>query len=352
MSFAGANEQRSARARGGGEGAQYTHAHAPSSARSEYENTPFTNRGVDNTHSSQPSFSVHWLTGTTYLEFADVYLLLSNLLEGADFMAFDYGINRYRKMFVTLGGIKLLCDPADKETMPPVCVVVPGQGCEILGFEKLQELARILKPTRLDLAFDGAPFSPFFLYEQYKQGNVRTRVRNHDYVHPKTNKAKHWSIERNPNGDTFYLGSKASTWYLCAYDERGWTRLELRLSGERAELAYEALIGDAEQFKQTSLGWLREFCDFVDAKADSNKARAPLLSFWSEFIGSIERVKMSLAAKVADTLEKTVNWIHNQVSASLVIYFKLGHSLQSLLELGESNIRDRHRALLAMVGCT
>lgn len=170
--------------------------------------TPITNRGVENTSSSQQAFSVHWLTGTTHLPIEDTRKYMSTLLEGAGYVEFDYGINRYRKMLVTLGGIKLLYDPALPDTMPPVCVVVPGQGCEILGLAKLQEVARILEPTRLDLAFDGAPFSPFFLYDQYKKGNVRTRVRAHDYVHPKTQKAKHWSIERNPNGDTFYLGSK------------------------------------------------------------------------------------------------------------------------------------------------
>jgi hypothetical protein len=54
---------------------------------------------------------------------------------------------------------------------------------------------------------------------------------------------------------------------------------------------------------------------------------------------------------VAETIERTVRWIQDQVSASLVIYFKLGHSFQELLEIGEERFRNRHRALLAMAGC-
>lgn len=143
-----------------------------------------------------------------------------------------------------------------------------------------------------------------------------------------------------------------NTWYLCAYDERGWTRLELRLSGERAELAHEALTGDPDDLKHIALGWLRDFCDFVNVDLATNKTRAPLMNFWADFIGSIERVKMTLGGKVTDTIKKTMNWIHNQVSASLVTYFKPGHSLQELLGIGETNMRDIHRALLAMAGCT
>jgi hypothetical protein len=309
---------------------------------------PITNRGVEVTRgqgtkagASALSFSIHWLTGTTYLPEDDVLGMLSQLLDGSDYVILDYGVNRYRKTYLTLGGIKVLVNPGDPDTMPPVCVIVPGQGCEILGTSKLQELAKILKPTRVDFAFDGAPFTPGELLEHFEAGNVRTRVRRDAFE---------WC--RNKKGTTLYLGSRASTWHMCAYDERGWTRLELRLTGERAEKTYQALTGDTEQLKFTALGWLREFCDFVDRSREANASRAPLLPTWQTFVEGIERVSMRLAGNVAPTIERVVQWIEHQVSATLATYCKLGHSVQTLLGMGNKRMTGKHRALLIASGAS
>ena len=237
---------------------------------------PTTNRGAQVTH-RDINFGIHWLTGTTYLPEVEVLELLSNLLDGADYITHNFGVNRYKKTYETVNGIKVLVDPANPETMPPVCVIVTGQGCERLGLKSIQTLASILKPTRIDFAFDGVPFTPQELFNHYKKNNVRTRVRRFDYHPPNGKKARHWSYHQNGSGNTFYLGSQQSTQHLCCYDERGFTRMELRFKGERAEKAYEALTGDSNQLKLTALGWLREHVDFVDNSSSDNVSRQTLL---------------------------------------------------------------------------
>ena len=240
---------------------------------------PSTKRGVENTetlktidgqtvdYASQMGFRVHWMEGNTYLELSDVLKHLVASTGYTDHISSDRYINKYKTVHSFLGGaIKVLSEPAIPETMPDCHMIITGQGCDALGHEKLKELSSILKPTRMDLAFDYAPFTPKQLYEWAEQGQVRCRAKKHGW---------HSSGDRYYKDNTFYLGTRESTWHLCAYDERGYTRIELRLRKERAELAYNALMDSYQHFKDTSLGWLREFCDFIDTSTDSNKSRAP-----------------------------------------------------------------------------
>lgn len=302
---------------------------------------PGTNRGVEITSARQMAFSVHWLTGTTHLPEADVLDLVSRLLNGADFVVLPYGINRYRRSVVTVGGLRVLTEPADPATMPPICVVAPGEACEALGLVGVQELASILKPTRVDLAFDGAPFSPRELLGWVEAGDYRCR-------------SKSWSWHRSRGareGQTLQLGSRASSWHLCAYDERGWTRMELRLSGERAEQAYSALVGTPEALRSAALGWLREFVDFVDRSADRNVSRCPLLPEWGAFVAGIERLAMHLSGTTAPLLDRTVSWLREQVAPSLAMVELAGVNVRQLVAGGRERLRLRHRAMLAGAGC-
>jgi hypothetical protein len=125
--------------------------------------------------------------------------------------------------------------------------------------------------------------------------------------------------------------------------------LELRLKDERAEQAYNALVGEPELFKLTALGWLREFVDFVDASASSNISRAPLLPVWEAFIGMVARVAMQLVGNAAPSVERVKRWIEHQVSATLALYRRLcgPTSISALLKLGNTRMRGRHYALLA-----
>lgn len=298
--------------------------------------SPGTNRGAEITAPSAPC-SVHWLAGTTWLPFEQVFDLLRAVLDGADFVKLERGMNGYSEAWLSVGGLKVLTDPA----RPDIHVIAPGRACELLGFTKLQQLAAILRPSRLDIAFDGAPFTPREMAEWARQGNIRCRSRKRGFYDG-----------LDGSGDTLYLGSSASSWYLCAYDKRGFTRLELRLTGERAEQAYNALMGEPEVFKLAALGWLRQFCDFVDTTAGSNISRAPLLPVWEAFIGMVARVAMHLTGNAAPSVERVKRWIEHQVSATLVLYRRLfgPTSISTLLRLGNTRMRGRHYALLAQAG--
>lgn len=301
------------------------------------EETPGTNRGVELTG----AFSVHWLQGTTYLPEEDVLDVVHQLTEGGDFVA-TKGRDFYAKGYRTVGNITVYVEPLDPATMPPVYVQVPGQGCEFLGLSKVQKLAEIIRPSRVDLAFDGAPFTPEQASEWTRQGNIRCRARNRQFVD---------DLSEVPEGNTLQLGSRASTRQLVMYDRRGFTRVELRLKGDRAELAYEALTGPAEALRLTALGWLQDFVDFVDTAKDSNVSRAPRLPLWEAFVSGAVRVRMALEGAPELTLERAVEWVRHQVAPTLAMLEAAGHDLvASFVRPARARLRGRHAAILAGVG--
>jgi len=300
------------------------------------QSTPATNRGVENTE----AFNVHWLTGTTYLDEIDVLDAVHRVTGGADFVRLKGGRNFYGTVYGTVGGLKVLTDPLEPGTMPPVCVDVPGKACEFLGLAKVQELAAILKPTRVDLAFDGAPFTPAVLAAAVREGNIRCRAQ-----------VRTFTEGLDGAGDTLQLGSRSSSQQLVVYDRRGFTRSELRLKGERAELAYEALTGPPEALREAAMGWLSEFVGFVDASKDGNVSRAPALPFWEAFVAGVDRLRMSLSSGAALTLERTRAWIDAQVAPSLAMLEAAGVDLiLSVVGPARARLRGRHRAILVGAG--
>ena len=303
--------------------------------------TPPTNRGVEN----KLDIMVHHITGTT--DEAEDYVLdvVSDLLDGADYQRIDKPLNMYGTRFITLAGIMVLCNPFDSETMPAVCVVIPGSGCELLGLQKIRSLHGLLNLTRLDLAFDGGEFSPAMVRDMFLAGEVKTRVRRGS-----------WDWRENAEGRTVYLGSRQSTAYMRVYDRRGFNRIELELKEGRADTTFELLFSTehsesefVQSFSRTSVGVLRGFIDFI-VPHSSNNALAALNPLWEKLTQGFERLVIKLAPRPAATIQKVHDWIEGQVSAMLVTYQMTGKSLNALYKLGKSKMTDRHRSLVLQSG--
>lgn len=285
--------------------------------------------------------SLHWLAGSFDQPFDEIAELIRSLTDGGEFFVLPHGKFGYKSAYLSLGGLLVLTDPGSPE-MPQVHVSAPGQACEYLGLEKLRILfCNAINLTRVDIAFDGYEETPAQLAQWVEEGNIRTR-------------AKRESCEFTRNlgggGNRLYIGSISSTWSLCAYDSRGFTRLELRLKKERAALFQPILLGDLLDLPKIAVGLLREFVDFVDRSSAKNASRTNLLPSWKAFTMGLERVKMKLQGQAQLTIEQMVNWIEHQVAASLAVYYKLGFSVENLLQIGNRRMRKRHHGLLAIAG--
>lgn len=280
----------------------------------------------------------HCLRATYEQSESEVLELVNDLTDGGYRESHRRGGFGYRSHHEFEHGLKVYVEPG-ADNMPPVLVDVPGQACEALGHEKLQILACNGKLTRVDVAFDGAPFTLREMREWVKQGDVRTKAK----------KGKFWEdIWGNPDGETLYLGSRSSERYLRAYDRRGDVRLELELKGDMAEAFKPVLLSPPEDFPRLSVGVLRDYVDFVHREATSNVSRAPLLDAWEAFTQALEKVKIRMRGVVVDTLERPREWLYRQVAPTLAMCQQAGMSVEELIRNGERRMRRRHRRLVAM----
>lgn len=280
---------------------------------------------------------VHWFTGTTALEDIEVLDHVSQTCGGAEFEVIDGWKWGYQKRYRTIEGVEVMTDPHQPDQMPPVCVNVPGAACDWLGAERIQQLASITKPTRVDFAWDDCPFTVQEFGGWIEAGNMRTRFRK---------ATSHTPLLGN-DGNTATLGTASSTGQVVVYDRRGPVRLEMRLRGERAEHAYEMLMLPPPQWSGSFLEVLRGLVDFVDRSGATRADRAPLLPSWKAFLDGAARVVVALTGRVAPSLERVRDWMERQVAKSLHMLTESGYSLGELLELGRRRMRPSDRILLS-----
>ena len=234
-------------------------------------------------------------------------------------------------------------------------MIADGHACESIGYDALRMIYNTLemKATRLDVAVDHCPFSPDDLRREWVSDNVRTNCKPVKKAKPGREHIRTCKWDSSPTGDTFYMSSRKSSVFARCYDERGFTRFELEMKGERATKAATLIFADSEQLKQRTMGMIRELVDFVDAKSDTNRSRCTLLPFWRAFITKFERVKVQLTPRPEITLDRIKNWIEGQVAPSLALYEMACGSRDSyddvrrdLRRIGLKRLQLRQKALL------
>lgn len=281
----------------------------------------------------------HWFTGVTELDVAEVLDFVNDACGG-------YGFEvkgekwRYGVRYVSAEGIEVMADPLG-DGMPAVCVNVPGSGCEWLGAEGVQKLASICKPTHVDFAWTGAPFTVQDVDAWLTEGQVHTRARVAERHGPV------WTGVPG-HGNTVTLGTKGSSWMLRVYDRRGPVRAELRLMGERAEAVYGLLMADPTEWSGGFLSVLRGLVDFVHRSPGQRGDRSALLPSWEAFVRGAERVVVRLESRVSGSLDRAEAWLERQVAATLWAYHRAGGSVRRILKVGGAMAVDRHRRRAAV----
>lgn len=282
---------------------------------------------------------VHWLSGTTFLDEDEVASFVDGLMPGFGFEVSERGMWGYRRRLTGAGGLVILSEPG-QEDMPPVCVVASGSVCEFMGAERVRALASVLKPTRVDFAWDGVPFTVRDVASWISDGNTRTRARKARLFAP--------LLEGPGDGRTVELGTRNSTWMLDVYDRRGPVRAELRLKGERAEAAWSVLQLDPVEWSAAFLEVLRGLVDFVDRSQAARVEDCPLLPSWEAFVVGAQRLVVNLTGKVAPSFERAREWVFYQVSATLNALVEAGLPLREVMYEGRRRTQQKHRALAAV----
>lgn len=278
------------------------------------------------------SAGLHWLRGTCDLDEETVLGALSEICGGLSFEVLPSGRYQYGRRVRSVEGLTVLSEPFDPETMPAVCVEVPGAACEFLGAEKLAAIAGLLKLTRVDFAWDGVPFTVADTRSWVEARHMRTRL----------SKAVAYEAlgPRRPgrDGDSVTLGSRESA-QLCVYDRRGPVRAELRLYGDRAAHAGSVLALPVSEWSRAFLGLLRGVVDFVDRSEAVRGEDCPLLPSWAQFVSGAARVVVKLAGAAAPSLERAREWVMTQVAKTLHMLTVAGVRVEDVLERGRSRMR-------------
>jgi len=219
------------------------------------------------------------------------------------------------------------------------------------------------KVTRLDLAFDDRPAvsgeCSTLSYEKFMEclqsGDLLSRMRNYQVVHDKVKIGK--VFDAATQGWTIYVGSRCSNSFIRIYNkaaeqavEGPWVRVELVVKGDKAPVFARAW--QAKGFASGyAVGLLLGLLDFKERVDDSNKSRWPTAAFWTDFLGTFEKVTVKVTAKMRSA-EQTRRWVFRQVAPALaVLDLVWGNNIWlSLVEDGASRLQPIHYSMVLAAG--
>jgi hypothetical protein len=256
-------------------------------------------------------FTIHGAEVTVFDSLENVaHVLASEFFD--DFNVFDEdAISRFEDLGPAKFYGRLLKGPCgifiraeNKLGASHVSIEFKGESFEVYGMApfarlltRLHESGQRWHCTRLDNAWDGVEFTPDKVFRALKRGHVRSLAQRDTITQFDT------PFGENA-GKTTYFGRRGSADFLRVYDRRETgTRLEHECRRGRAKLLGLMLVHTPlARWHEIGLAHLRDFVDFVKRSPDENVTRAKPLKFWSKFVGSVERIHVSMS-DLASTLK-------------------------------------------------
>ena len=291
-------------------------------------------------------FRVHWLAITIWGS-ADYALKLWEVwFEKSLGVMQDqgFGVRLYQKLYKALAEAKLCVSPrfanAEDEHSLHFHLVFPGLACQALHPKIIQEFILVMSRTekfqltRLDLAWDGVPFTPEDLDQAGQKKLIRT------YAKRETFNYELYRYKPREDGQIghsiFRMGSRKSSRYLRVYSLHGPVRLEMETKDERADLiARDVLIHQPDEWSEKAIPHLR---DFFDIEAD----------YWWEFIQQHARANRTITDARTKEMSRISDWLFKQVSPSLSVLIDIygEGAVKALLAAGRNKRGNRFDSLL------
>jgi DNA relaxase NicK len=327
---------------------------------------PFTQQASQRLRQGERRARIDYFTFTTRTDLNQVLNTVESAFELENsYTKLPRGLNGYHEGFKTVEGVTISYTFGREECF----VSIPGKACTLLSVQRIVELGIALsaKPTRLDVAVDGCPFTPQMVREAWKDGNVVTKVNREGW--------KSYDWQESNTGETFYLGSPDSDRRSRCYtkideqerlyeDGTPITRWETQLRRDRAVYAWMLLRDrfdkhdDLEQyFPHFALGIISDHVRFADTRlfAAKYKSSAITLKWWADFVENAEKVKTWVSKKITVNIEKIEHYLMQQVSGTFATWFEhlriqgkrnLKTAFKTFLQTGQSRMNNQQRALL------
>lgn len=210
-------------------------------------------------------------------------------------------------------------------------VQMSGQGCrefELYNGCRWKELMSVIidnegKFSRLDIAIDD--FKGYFkipdLVEKIKDGELGSRFKRAKRIEDIL------ISDGKTLGNTLYFGRGSSEIQIRMYEKNYeqeildesfvWNRTEIQMRNKRAfNFALLYVNGDAD-IGEYARSVISNYLVFRDKDlSDSNKSRWPVSQFWIDFLGDVDKLKLT-SKKPDRSMETIKSWLSNQVSKSL-----------------------------------
>lgn len=326
-------------------------------ARHEVPLPPITNRGVTRTKDGEAvtctdnvylSVMLDWcqitVKGVTPEVIAEQILRIPYWLMDNDFRG---GLKGGYHALMCYDDIRVF-EPGGKNKENGYQILMAGKGCR--NFEKFLEannetwydfFERLagydINYPRIDIAIDDR--KTYFKIEKLarlaRENLVVTRLRIGD---------SHVGFDLNGNrkrGDTLYIGSRASEFYMCFYEkgyeqcekmgkelDKRWNRYELRFRQKRA-MNLVNVLRKRRDVSGVVMEVLNESIRFVkkpEGSADTNIRRWPLWEPWAWFMHDAGKMKLTIKPEEKDYYER-LNWLKQSVMPTLKTYMKIDEFL-------------------------
>lgn len=177
-------------------------------------------------------------------------------------------------------------------------VEIKGTGCEYLGNEGIMQLYNELgrhfriHASRIDLMAHTNHFTPAMIRDAVIAGHICSRSVKQgvpSFHQSDTGDTCTLGVVSKPNGGMKRVGDRL----LRVYNRRGPTRIELQLTSEAARNACFFIFNDPiAKWPEIIRGFMRHYCDFVDAGSDSRPTRRTLLTWWNAFTQHAEKISI------------------------------------------------------------
>jgi DNA relaxase NicK len=296
-------------------------------------------------YKTEITFGVHWLSFTVHAPREDAFIIYDILFKRifGDLEDLGHGGRGFKEIFHALIEFKIYLTPAYETDDEYFHFEIPGKACELLSWEYYQGLESLISSCysnrysykRIDLAFDNCPFTPMQVEEAIREGKVRSLAKRESL---EMHNSPFLLKENGKEGThTVYFGSRSSERMIRVYDKRGFTRLELELKDERADLVAKELFqaNDISKWYTIMIGHLRDFVDFENP-------------WWSEFVSGKGRAWAVISNPKDIEMEKILNWIDRQVTPALsvVIDTQPEEVMEILLKKGRERRGSKYNLLL------
>lgn len=260
------------------------------------------------------TYQIHWLAFTVHAPSITAMALHETIFQDdlGSLEAKGHGGRGFKELYTAALAYKLYTNPV-AQPGEYYHIEIPGQACEVITWDTIQNLFEYLELNhadkyafrRLDLAFDHPGFEPEDFTEAIKEDKVRSLTKRETIVIHQS------PFRKRDSGDeigtyTVEFGSMYSERMLTIYNRRGFTRMELKLRGKRAEFVAAHLFSnpDVNEWYKVMIAHL---LDFVDVDTD----------WWREFISRIPRAGMTVSTARELTSERILTWMYRQVAPAL-----------------------------------